>query len=225
MDQPDLSFRQVEWATQLAQTLAVHGVDWGIRIDADEFITLREGKLRESIAELDHPILCRRENVLPLASVCQEPTYHTLKDSYLRVARPLGTYPFGAAETSSPFPVAFRSLPGKVLFPLKGLVQVGAGNHRVEHQRPTQSCHELLIRHFPVRRFDQFLRRLDHWEERFQLNAPSGDTSIHIRRWLKLRKSGQLESDYNAFSIPDAVVQSYLQRGILVEDFFGRDLN
>ena len=31
VDEPDTSFRQVEWATGLAKTLAAAGADWGIR--------------------------------------------------------------------------------------------------------------------------------------------------------------------------------------------------
>ncbi len=226
VDQPDTSFRQVEWATQLAHVLEEAGVDWGIRIDADEFIAAHECSLKDLIAEIDQPILCRRENVLPLVSDCRQPTYHPLRDCWLRVAKPLGVYPFRSPESPEPFPVVLRCLPGKVLFPLKGLVRVREGNHSVEHRRPTlRFLHEVLIRHYPVRRFDQFMRRLDHWEQRFERNPPSGGISVHIRRWLKLRQEGQIEKEYDNFSIPDADLGSLLERGTLVEDFFGGNLS
>jgi hypothetical protein len=226
VDIPDRSFRQIEWATMLARTLQAVGADWAIHLDADEFLALGNGACKEAVAEIAHPILIRRENVLPRASDCSRPGYSPLKDSSLRVAKPVGAYPFVPHERQPAFPISLRNLPGKVLFPLDGLKEVQLGNHTVDHHRPTQPCPlDLLVRHYPVRRYDAFLRRLDHWDERFRLNPPSPTASMHVRRWLALRRHGRIERDYESFAIPDDQVRLRLEEGTLVEDFLGRSLS
>ena len=166
----------------------------------------------------------QRQNVLPLDSVSRRPDFDRLRDAAFRVARPLGRFDRNAAPDESAFPIAFRRLPGKVLFPIKGLTKVKAGNHGVDHKLATESAPgELLIRHFPVGTFASFHRRLDHWAERFRQDPGRGG-SWHLRRWLRLREEGQIEKEYESFAVPVADLDRFLAEGTVVEDDFGKRL-
>ncbi len=220
IDQPDVSFRQSRWATQLAEVLRSNGIDWGIHLDADEFVSVKDGSLKNTVSGFDTPIRCRRENVLPLASYCWTPSYHPLEHSRLRVVRPFGRYAFDGGPKPD-LPLSFRTLPGKVLFPLRGLLKVREGNHRVDHQKQSKRAPEgVLIRHFPARGFAQFMRRLDHWEQRFEKNPPPASISVHVRHWLELRRHGLIEAEYRKFFIPEEKMQAYLEDGTIVRDSF-----
>jgi hypothetical protein len=219
IDQPDQNFLEAEWATDLSLRLLDFGIDWGIRVDADEFLTVDSGNLKSRMARINRPMLCERENVLPLAADSLRPDYDSLKDSRFRVARPLGS----RRGSASPFPVVLRTLPGKVMFPLKGLSRVAPGNHSVTHDLPTRRAPAgFLVRHFPVRPFSRFMQQLDRWERVFE--APASGQGAHLRRLVDLRRRGLIEEEYASFSIAAGDADRLLADGTIVRDSFGASL-
>jgi hypothetical protein len=225
LDQPNTDFNQSAWTTELATHLLAMGIDWGITLDADEFVSSANRTLKEALTQtMCKPAIASRQNVIPTEYALRQDGFDSLSGSRYRVEKPLGEFNF-AADSPSAFPVVMRSLPGKVFFPLKGLKSVHAGGHDVDHETVQRHLAEdVLVRHYPVRRFAHFLRRLDHWEQRFKQRPAERGQSVHIRRWLRLRSAGLLDLDYNQFAVAQDQLEEHVLAGTLVEDDFGERL-
>jgi Glycosyl transferase family 2 len=221
VSQSRTNFEQAEWASQLATRLREVGLDWGIVVDADEFISSSVGTIKDVLGRTAGPVLAPRQNIIPSAEALGRPDYDSLADCLYRVANPIGPFDFSTGLRPD-FPVNLRSIPGKALFPLKGLRSLGAGGHTLAHEhRERSKSRQLLIRHFSVRRLDQFNARLDQWEERFRQEIPPKPISHHLHRWLRLREQGLLEQEYAAFGLNREAIELYLADGTIVADDFG----
>jgi hypothetical protein len=225
VDQRDTDFRQEAWGTQLAHRLQDMGLDWGLMLDADEFVAAERTPLKETLAGLAHPIRCPRQNVLPLDVDLCRLNGNPLAPARFRVTKPLGKMRRQLDEHPD-VPVMLGRVAGKVLFPLKGLSRIFHGNHAVEHATKTENSSEFLIRHYPVRSLEGFLRKLDHAAERFrQEREVLPGRSWHLRRWVRLREQGAIEDEYRRLGMPASRLTGYLREGTVVEDRFSEQLD
>lgn len=215
--QPSSEFRQDLWANQLAKCLIDRGIDWATSIDADEFISGSDAPLRTIVDGLACPVCCIRQNMLPLDTDRPMLSANPLAPARYRVANPL----------PSRLPILLRRMPGKMLFPLRGLRSIARGNHHIAHDIAERAeSDRILIRHFPVRSLDRFLTKLDFARERFrQERNVSPNTSWHLRRWLDIQDHQDIEEEYESFfvSLEDSI--KFLNDQTIVEDPFAQRLN
>lgn len=217
LSQRDTDYRQDAWAGSLAERLSQRGIDIAISLDADEFISgLTSSTFKEIATRLQHPVMCPRHNMVPLKAELSEFAKGSLLATRYRVARPLPTQ----------LPIMLRRMPGKMLFPLRGLRSIARGNHSIEHEIGKRAVSDdALIRHFPVRTYDRFLVKLEQARARFrQERDVSETTSWHIRRWLELMDFGIIENEYKSFFVDGNDIHTYLNDGTIVEDLFSRSL-
>lgn len=214
-DQPATDYRQDIWATELARYLKERGIDWAISLDADEFLCNEKSNLKDVVAAQEFPTILERKNVLPL-EVEQSTVFENPLSARYCVTNPLSTQ----------LPIMFRKMPGKILFPLRGLRSVARGNHQIEHETQQRTTtNEAMIRHFPVPSFPRFLLKLNHAGERFrQEQNVSTDTSWHIRRWLEILSEGDIEEEYRSFFIPRAKLEQYLADKTIEPDLFAETI-
>ncbi|TIT03269.1 MAG: hypothetical protein E5W87_06080 [Mesorhizobium sp.] len=216
LSQADTDYRQDVWAGILAECLSQRGIDFAISLDADEFISGFGSTFKEIADELQCPLICPRHNMVPLKAELSEFAKNPLLAARYRVARPFPTQ----------LPILLRRMPGKMLFPLRGLRSIARGNHSIEHEIGERAVSEhALIRHFPVRTYDHFLAKLEQARVRFrQEQDVHPNTSWHIRRWLALKDDGLLEEEYASFFVNDSDIDKYLLEGAIVEDLFSSKL-
>jgi len=216
LDQAETDFRQDVWASLLAECLTQKKIDVACCIDADEFVSGQGAPLKEVAAGVRCPVAIPRQNIVPSQAdrlrVAEDPLW-----ARFRVARPF----------EARLPIMFRKMPGKMLFPLRGLRSIARGNHDVEHEIAERLVlDKALIRHFPVPKFERFMMKLEHARERFrQERGVSEGVSWHIRRWLALKDSGSIEEEYSSFFVNDRDANLYLADGTIVEDNFSKGLS
>jgi hypothetical protein len=209
---PESDFRQDVWASELAGYLIGRGIDWATNIDADEFISGSGATLKTVVDGLAGPVSCIRQNMLPLDTERPKLSANSLAPARYRVANPL----------ASRLPIMLRRMPGKMLFPLRGLRSIARGNHDVAHDvSERKDSDRILIRHFPVRSRERFLVKLDSARERFrQERNVSPNTSWHLRRWLDIQDQQAIEKEYYSFFISLENSIKYLNDRTIVEDPF-----
>ncbi|MFM9847221.1 MAG: glycosyltransferase family 2 protein [Hyphomicrobiaceae bacterium] len=226
--QPDTDYRQDEWATILALKLGELGIDWAISLDADEFIAPDGGTLRSIAAHFpDHPVICRRENILPALRDRVAFDIAPLRTARYRVVNPLGPVQNITIEPFEPkAPMMLRTMLGKCFVPLRGLRMIQRGNHDVDHDSTDRSVADgLLIRHFPLRPWVRFEQKVVHARQRFAQEQGVWPTiSWHIRRWVRLAETGDLESEYESYFLTEPQIEELLERGVIIEDSFGSDV-
>ncbi|AZO63870.1 glycosyltransferase family 2 protein [Mesorhizobium mediterraneum] len=216
LSEENTDYRQDVWAGRLAECLSQRGIDLAISLDADEFISGLGSTFKEIADELQCPLMCPRHNMVPLKAEFSEFAKNPLLAARYRVARPLSTQ----------LPIMLRSMPGKMLFPLQGLRSIARGNHSIEHEIGERSVSDrALIRHFPVRTYDHFLKKLEQARARFRQEQDAHqNTSWHIRRWLSLKDDGFIENEYASFFVGENDMKMYLSDGTIVEDLFSNML-
>ena len=225
VDRPDTSFKQGEWATELAYMAREIGkADYIISNDADEFWVSRTGSIKHQCADERPVVSARRSNMLPLTEEITQPDYPFYK-SVLNVHSPLDD----VKPTTDPHalvPMMLRAMPKKIMCSLKGLRRIRLGNHSVEHDagRPI-AIPELHIYHFPVRPYDQFAKRIEFAKEQFAHEFTSenqGNFCWHKRRWVAQMELGLLRREWESLSIDQAEAAELQRRGIICCDEFVR---
>jgi hypothetical protein len=226
IDQPDTDYRQDEWATALALRLRDLGVDWAISLDADEFISV-EGSLRSMATTFpSHPLICRRQNILPGRSEASKLIGNPVAAALYRVVSPLGMIADLGPDSEPAIPLMLRTMPGKCLFPTQGLRSVHRGGHDVDHENPFRAnLAGVLIRHYPIRSFPRFQRKIEHSRQRFdQDQGESPHVSWHLRRWIERDDRAQLRKEHNSFLLSQNQIATLSASGTIVEDDFGPKL-
>jgi hypothetical protein len=113
-----------------------------------------------------------------------------------------------------------------------GLKRIPLGAHTVEHEagRPVEA-RGLHVYHFPVRPFDQFIRRIEFAKQQFSGESPSGvggNSSWHWRRWVAQMELGLLRSEWESFSLDRTEAAALESRGVIrrdeiIQQFFAPD--
>jgi len=231
VDQPDTSYRQGEWATELAHMAREIGkADYIISNDADEFWVSRTGSLKDQCNDRSPVVSAERSNMLPLTEEISQRSYPFYR-SILRVVAP----PSEGQRTTDPraaVSIMVRVMPPKIMCSTKGLKRIPLGNHTVEHGagRPVEA-RGLHIYHFPVRPFDQFIRRIEFAKQHFSGESPSvvkGNSSWHWRRWVAQMELGLLRSEWESFSLDRTEAaalesRSVIRRDEIIRQFFAPD--
>jgi hypothetical protein len=222
VDQPDRSFKQGEWATELAHMAREVGkADYIISNDADEFWVSRTGSLKHQCTGLSPVVSAGRSNMLPLTEEISRPDYPFYR-SVLRVDSPLG------ADTPTTDPraairIMLRVMPRKIMCSLNGLKRIQLGNHSVQHEagRPVE-LDSLHIYHFPVRHFDQFAKRIEFAKEQFAHESPFSNHGRffcwHKRRWVAQSELGLLRAEWESFLLDKCEAHELESLGVIRHD-------
>jgi len=220
IDNPQHTIDQDLWVTQMAQQVCKSGrADWVIHNDADEFWVNSNGNLKREIRPDIGVVSVSRQNMLPLLSDVSEPDYR-FYDNVMRVAKSPGSdRNVVNPDESLDIEMNLRKLPGKVMCRLNGLHHVQMGNHSVSHDGEVTRSDNTLIYHFPVRTFEQFVKKVSNYGSALEANKRfSLGTSWHLRRWYKLLKLGQLEQEYESMLLTAEQASKLQSEGVLVRD-------
>lgn len=200
----DDTFDQSRLTTEMAALARTRfGADWVLSNDADEFWC---GPLREVIAKTPVNLLfCRRAN---------------------RIAARGEAWSFGSARYLAEAPKAeasadlLRPIQPKVLVRAVDLIRLTQGCHNAELRdaRPAVA-REILIRHFPIRGRDHFLRKATVGGAAYARN-PSLDPRLggHWRHWHAEIQAGRGEAAYASVVPSQTEIQTALAEGTLIED-------
>jgi hypothetical protein len=219
VDNPDPTFRQGEWSTQLAEQLREQGkADYFFCIDADELMVARQGSLKSAIAGNGPVLSVRRWNMLPLESQVASPAFRFFDATFRVCANPDEAVRASLARQYAPG--MLRRVPQKMVSTLAGLNEVGPGSHHFEHSAgPAVRAADLGIFHFPWRPFDQFERKVRFAQYRNAWRRKAG-VSVDSRwvRWVDLMERGQLRSEHETFALLQHDAQRLVAAGVLRPD-------
>lgn len=221
VDQQATDFRKGLWSTELACRMRETGnADYIISNDADEFWLSKQGNIKEALAKREPVLAVRRTNMLPLADDLNRPDFK-FYDAILNVVRPLGRQQ-ACIDPLVPlnFPMLLREFPPKIICQLEGLQFIRHGNHDVEHKggSPTVS-HNLHIYHFPLKRYAQFVKKIEFARERFAHEQnPQPGISWHLRRWVAQMDLGTFAEEYASYPIEREAAADLEARGIIERD-------
>ena len=230
IDEPAHTIDQDLWVTRMAHQIQQSGrADWIINNDADEFWLPSSGSLPEAIerqlqsselpAEDIGLLYCQRSNLIPTREAVCAADYR-FSDNVYRVQRTL-THDKEpqAAWHENGSDILIRTLPGKVITRIEGLVSVDMGNHGANHELARVDTGQIDILHFPVRRFEQFERKVLNYGQSLENNTRfEQNISRHLRHWYTQHLDGRLREEYDRFVLPQADVQELVKDNILVID-------
>ncbi len=199
----DDTFDQARLTTEMAEIARTQGADWILSNDADEFWC---GPLREAIAATPANLLfCRRAN---------------------RIAARDDAWSFAAARylATAPRPDApaelLRPIQPKVLVRASDLIRLTQGCHNAEMRdaRPALA-RELLIRHFPIRGRDHFIRKATAGGGAYARNR-NLDPRLggHWRAWHAEILAGRAEAAYASVVPSRAEIAAAAAEGTMIED-------
>ncbi len=230
IDEPAHTIDQDLWVTRMAHHVQQSGsADWIINNDADEFWLPSSGSLPDAIerqlqtgelpADQVGLLYCQRSNLIPSReAVCSKG--YRFSDNVYRVQRTL-THDLEpeAAWHENGSDILIRTLPGKVITRMKGLISVDMGNHGANHELAKVHTEQIQILHFPVRRFEQFERKVINYGQSLENNTRfAQNVSRHLRHWYAQHSSGKLQDEYDRFVLPQANVQKLVNDNVLVLD-------
>lgn len=179
------------------------GADWVLSNDADEFWV---GPLRQTIAATPANLLfCRRANRVAAS-----------EDPWSFAA---ARYLVAAADARARAEL-LRPIPPKVLVRAADLVGLTQGCHNAEMReaRPAAS-REILIRHFPVRGLDHFLRKATTGGAAYARNVRLDPRlGAHWRRWHRAIAEGRGEEIYTEVVPSRAEVAAAMLTGTVTLD-------
>lgn len=200
----DEAFDQARLTTEMAMLAHERfDADWVLSNDADEFWC---GSLRETVVSTPANLLfCRRAN---------------------RIAARDQAWSFAAARhlAAAPKPDAaaelLRPIQPKVLVRAVDLVRLTQGCHNAEMREARPAlAREILIRHFPIRGRDHFIRKAVAGGAAYARNADL-DPRLggHWRRWHAEIEAGRADIAYAAV-VPDTTeLATALDEGTVIED-------
>ena len=220
IDEPEFTMRQDDWVNRMARVAAdKFGADWIINGDADEFWLPSGGSLKSVIPPGAAVLRCPRVNMLATHTQAEAPDY-AFHHNTLRVRKPYDNSIFHEPPWRlSRTPVVMTAVGRKVMCRLDGLRGVGYGNHDAAHDGPAVECSDILIYHYPVRTFAEFLSKVVNHGTSLENNpAIPAHIGWHVRRWFALYRQGLIEEEYRRLLVPEERVEPYLNEGILSED-------
>lgn len=207
--------RSLFLATEIKQRL---GASHLISNDADEF-WLPQGitSLKHLISESTPVLKINRFNFILGKSESGRPDYRFYHSINL-VSRPLGLQP-AVLDPSTPlsFPMALRTMPGKIFCSLEGLHHISKGNHSVVHEAGAPSPSDAaIILHYPIRSYEQFLRKVSNHSQ--SLWQGPQKQSWHLKRWAEMIRRDILHDEYEELTLSDASLDYYRCEGVIREE-------
>jgi glycosyl transferase family 2 len=218
------AFRQDLAFTRLARDAARLGADWVLPLDADEFWVTpgdtlegvlgraRAGALRAKVVNF----VQRRDQR------ARDPA--GLLTMTMRIPRPLPHIDrnTGLLDRDQ---VSFLELayPPKHMVRTARSLAFGPGNHRVRGTRgPVVRSDALVCLHAPLRSVGDLERKAEHGQ-RVEARGYVAGESWHVRRWLRMWRTGTLEEDWPAHSYADGRLEVQGRQVELVTDLRLRD--
>jgi glycosyltransferase involved in cell wall biosynthesis len=204
-------FDQGPWLSTLArEAKTVHGADWIVPIDADEFWWSDVG-LRAALEAVDaatEVVVARRLDFVyrpESAGSFTDRLRWRYADSVNFLGLPLGP---------------------KVCFRAHAEARIDEGNHRVLHTVAGAVADDgmLTVMHFPMRSRQQFLTKVLNGGQARERNPRFGpDISIVWRHGLDLHRQGRFDEAWETWVLDDDQLASMLASGDVVEDTRLRD--
>ena len=200
--QPPANFAQHAWVTRMARRAAtVHGADWVLNNDADEFYLPTRGTLKETLARVPPTIdvlRVRRRNFVACARPGRQPPpiemiYHSTK-----LMEPKALHR-GVAD-----------------------VVIAQGCHHAESpqfQTPPAESSELIGHHYPIRSMAQFETKVWNGGSGYDLNDYlHPDLGYHKRLWYQLLLDGTLKDEYDRLFFDRQRISEALKAGEIAEN-------
>lgn len=160
VDDPEPAYYQSQKMTQLANQAHEEGADWIVPFDADELWYTPEGRVKDLLGESRHKVV-HADLYNHFATSLDLEDSDPFRAMIWRQRRPM-TLP----------KVAIRWLPTAVIH---------QGNHGVTHPSAVRPGTGLLIRHFPYRNEDQFVRKAINGAEAYKLTDLPDELGAHWR--------------------------------------------
>ena len=209
--EPGEDLRQSEWVTRMARLAAAeHGADWVLNADADEFWLGRGARLKEILATVPVRFGAVRgawRNFVPRPD----------DDRFFaeRMIVRLGAPSFHPHPLSTHFKSAHRGRPD---------VRVGRGNHEAfaDGLVPLRGWFPIEILHFPVRSYEQCMRKYVTQFVALERNAEKGIPG-HMAEAYDAYRAGRLDAFYAPLVIDDEALDRGLPAAAYLEDTRLRD--
>lgn len=240
IDEPSHTIDQDLWVTRMAERIARQcRFDWLINNDADEFWIPGDARcpnLPRAISEAllnsetgDKPVgvlQCPRVNLLANSQPGRNETAEDVTDIDLTsaipihaVAQPIPCQPGEDIWNPQAINSVGRPVMDKVMTRLDGLASIGYGNHDADHEMACADFPSLLIRHVPVRSYQQFEKKVRNYGEALNRNRrlPVG-SSQHLRYWYEQYLAGRFEDIYRQVSFDDDRLDELLAEGYVSID-------
>jgi hypothetical protein len=212
--EPSDDYSQHAWVTAMARRACnLHGADWVINNDADEFWwpgrhdTLKE--LLTLVPQSVEAVVAPRSNFLPAALEARQPFYESM------VIRERES--FVAPEIPLPPKVCHRARPD---------VEVSQGNHSVSIDgcRIEPARADLSILHFPMRTLAQFENKIIKGGQAYERNTTlSPEVGWTWRSLYAQHRSGALQAYFSEKVPTTEALSRGLRDGTLVADHRLRD--
>ena len=227
IDEPGRTIDQDRWVTRMAERVRERGdADWLINNDADEFWCPAGGDLKaalledvrvaggETIGVLHVP----RRNFVATREQARTPElpFDAVAHGVLRtVALADGARRWHDNDAH----ILLRTLPGKVITRLEGLESVDMGNHGARHALGEANASGMLIHHYPVRGYEQFLTKVRNYGESLAANTRFGPrVSRHLRYWHERLLAGELHEEFLDMHPDSAEFAALVDSGHVVVD-------
>lgn len=222
-------FDQAAWVNRMGRIAHESlGADFLFHSDADEFWYPGSGSLkRELLARPWVDVLSVKVTNVVMRSKGGEEVFP--RDAIYAVHNPLPERQklerLQGLQNGAPSLLLYKHH-NKVIYRLgKGYLPVIWGNHRIQKSPELPpfrkgGAHDIEILHFPIRGFEQFVKRtINHGEGQENLHRVS---PVHPReqgrtnkRWFEIYKEGKLFEEYVHLSLSDADAEEWLRKGVI----------
>ena len=199
--EPGDDLRQSEWVTRMARLAATDfGADWVLNADADEFWLARGASLKELLGAVPERFGAVRgawRNFVPRPD--DERFFAE------RMTARLCTPSFHPHPLSTHFKSAHRARPD---------IRIGRGNHEAlaDELVALRGWYPIEILHFPVRSYEQCLRKYVTQFVALERNAEKGIPG-HMAEAYEAYRAGRLDAFYAPLVVDDEALEAGLEDG------------
>ena len=202
-------YNQHQWVTHMARmAYAVYDADWVINSDADEFWWPQQGTLKETFHKIPaqyNVLRAQRHNFVPVDE-CSSPFFRHMVYREKISLNPIG-----------------KPLPPKVAHQGDEQIKVGHGNHKVDGiENPRILDGSIEIFHFPIRYYEQLVRKTVHMGEGYERNKALPRRVGNAIRTLYeeyKRNGNSLHSYYSQHLYNKHQIAKEIEHGSIVRDY------
>ncbi|MFC1669940.1 glycosyltransferase family 92 protein [Spirochaetota bacterium] len=199
---------QSPWVTQMARmAYIIYDADWIINNDADEFWWPQQGNLKETFQKIPaqyNLLRAQRHNFIPVHEYTPPFFRHMVYREKISL-NPIG-----------------KPLPAKVAHRGFEQIKVAPGNHMVDGiKNPRIFDGSIEIFHFPIRDYEQLVRKTVSIGEAYERNKTQSDSIGIARRtvYKEYRRNGNTLQNYYSQKIYDKNrINKEIESGSIVED-------
>ncbi len=212
------------WVTRMAMWLKENtDTDWVINNDSDEFWFSATGSLKDGLRKTLDSVTgdtrkpgvlhCKRFNFLPDQTTIGSDAYRFFHN-YFRVEKTLD-----AGFFDDGLNVLYTDQGTKVITRIDGLQSIDMGNHDAAHLASTADCATIAIAHYPIRTYEQFVKKVINHGSSIKNNERFGDDiNWHLRAWYEMYQRGELYDEYLKYVVSDDIKEQLIREGVLSMD-------